>query len=212
MHSLFEGIILGFTLAFFFGFGPAFFSLIQTGIHRGFTKGLFLAIGIFLNDLVFISLSILGAHAITNNMAKYQLLGIFGGIVLIIFGIVSYRHKVYLNNNKEEIISNGPPLFAFLLKGFLLNLANPFVWLFWPTVVLGIAAPFISETNDMILFFSGTLFVVLLTDIVKVYLASRIKRFITAKFLTLVNRGVGVSLIIFGIALIVRTLIVADLI
>ena len=64
----------------------------------------------------------------------------------------------------------------------------------------------------MILFFSGTLFVVLLTDIVKVYLASRIKRFITAKFLTLVNRGVGVSLIIFGIALIVRTLIVADLI
>lgn len=209
MHSLYEGFILGFTLAFFFGFGPAFFTLIQTGIHRGFLKGLFLAIGIFLNDVLLVSLSILGAHAIMNNIQKYQLLGIIGGILLIIFGFVSYRNKVVMNENNEGINDNGPNYFTFILKGFLLNLANPFVWVFWPTVVLGVAAPFMSETHDMILFFAGTLSVVLLSDITKVYLASRIKRRITAKFLSLINRIVGVGLVIFGIALIVRTFYVA---
>jgi len=211
MHSLLEGIILGFTLAFFFGFGPAFFSLIQTGIHRGFTKGFFLAIGIFLNDLALVSLSILGAHAIMNNIQKYQLLGILGGIILIVFGIVSYRHKIEMAEDKEDVKLNEPGFLTFVFKGFFLNFANPFVWLFWPTVVLGVATPFMSQTNDMILFFSGTLSIVLFSDISKVFLASRIKRYITARFLFIVNRTVGISLIVFGIALIIRTLYVANI-
>lgn len=211
MHSLFEGIILGLTLAFFFGFGPAFFALLQTGIHRGFTKGFFLAVGIFLNDLALVSLSILGAHAIMNNIQKYQMLGVVGGILLIIFGVVSYRHKIEVAADNENVNYNGPNYLTFLIKGFLLNLANPFVWLFWPTVVLGVAAPFMSQTHDMILFFSGTLFIVFLSDVTKVYLASRIKRFITAKFLSLVNRAVGICLFIFGIALILRTIFLPNL-
>lgn len=211
MNSLFEGIVLGLTLAFFFGFGPAFFALIQTGIHRGFTKGLFLAIGIFLNDLVLVSISILGAHAIMNNMQKYQMLGVVGGLLLIIFGIVSYRHKIVVTEDKAGVNYNGPNYLTFLIKGFLLNFANPFVWFFWPTVVLGVAAPFMSETRDMIFFFSGTLSIVLLSDVSKVYLASRIKRYITAKFLTMVNRAVGICLFVFGIALILRTVFLTDL-
>ena len=210
MNSLLEGLILGLTLSFFFGFGPAFFALIQTGIHRGFTKGLFLAIGIFLNDLLLVSLSILGAHAIMSNIKEYQFMGVLGGLLLIVFGIVSYRHKTEISS-KTEVHKNGPHFFTFIAKGFFMNLANPFVWIFWPTVVLGVAAPFMSETLDMVFFFSGTLSVVFLSDITKVYLASRIKRFITAKFLSIVNRGVGISLIIFGVALIIRTVIVADL-
>lgn len=47
-HPLLEGIVIGFTIAILTG--PAFFSLIQTSIHRGFRSGLFLAGGIFLSD------------------------------------------------------------------------------------------------------------------------------------------------------------------
>lgn len=211
MHSLLEGIILGLTLAFFFGFGPAFFSLIQTGIHRGFKKGLFLAIGVFLNDLFMVSVSIIGAHAIMNNMQKYQFLGIIGGLLLIIFGIVSYRHKIEISEENTIVRIEGPGFLTFLLKGFFLNFANPFVWVFWPTVVLGVATPFMSQTHDMILFFTGTLVIVFLSDVTKVFLASRIKQHITAKFLLILNRIVGISLILFGIALIVRTLLLPEL-
>lgn len=212
MNSLLEGLLLGLSLAFFFGFGPAFFALIQTGIHRGFNKGFFLAIGIFLNDLLLVSISILGAHAIMSNIQKYQLLGVIGGVLLIIFGVVSYGHKVNLNGEKEITPEKSPGVLTFLFKGFFLNFANPFVWFFWPTVVLGVATPFMDTTNDIILFFSGTLSVVLISDILKVYLASRIKRFITAKFLLILNRVVGISLIIFGFILIIRTLFIPEFI
>ncbi len=211
LHSLFEGLALGLTLALFFGFGPAFFALLQTGIHRGFKKGFFLALGIFLNDLSIVALSIWGAHAIMVNMQKYQLFGILGGIILILFGIFSFRYKSKINGNENTVNDKGPRFYTFIIKGFLMNLANPFVWLFWPTIVLGVAAPFMTDTRDMVLFFSGTLSVVFLSDVTKVYLASRIKRFITAKFLQWVNRIAGIGLIIFGFVLIFRTLYVAGI-
>jgi len=212
MHSLFEGILLGLTLAFLFGFGPAFFALLQTGIHRGFNKGFFLAVGIFINDIAIVSLSIVGANAIMHNVQKYQLLGIIGGILLIIFGIVSFRQKSIVIDNKEENALKAPGFLTFIFKGFFLNFANPFVWIFWPTVVLGVAAPFIKDPSDMIFFFSGTLSVVFLSDVTKVYLASRIKKHITAKFLQMVNHISGIILILFGIALIIRTLYIAEFI
>lgn len=208
MHPLLEGMLLGLTLALFFGFGPVFFALIQTGIHRGFTKGFFLAVGAFFNDLTVVTLSIIGAHAIMNTMHKHQLLGVIGGIVLMIFGIAALRHKIDIAEGEDENIKlNEPHALMFLLKGYLLNIANPFVWLFWPTVVLGVAAPFVTNTHDMILFFAGTLGVIFSSDVAKVFLASKIKNYITDKFLRLINNIAGVVIFVFGIVLIIRSLI-----
>ena len=209
MHTLIEGILLGLTLALFFGFGPAFFALIQTGIHRGFSKGFILAIGVFLNDLTVVSLSIVGAHAIMDNMHKHRLLGVVGGIVLIIFGMATYRHKIIANTDDKVVNIKEPHAALYLVKGFMLNIANPFVWLFWPTVVLGVAAPFMDTTSDIILFFAGTLSMVFLSDVTKVFLASRIKQYITDKFLRLINKIAGIGLVIFGVVLIFRSLILA---
>ncbi|GMT45217.1 MAG: lysine transporter LysE [bacterium] len=206
MHPLFEGMILGLTLALFFGFGPAFFALVQTGIHRGFSKGFVLAIGVFLNDLTVVSISIVAARAVMENMHKHQLLGVAGGIVLMIFGILTYRHKIVVNSNDEVVNISEPHAITYLIKGFLLNIANPFVWLFWPTIVLGVAAPFMDSTSDIILFFAGTLAVVFSSDVTKVWLATKIKGYITDKFLWLINKIAGIILFIFGIALIIRSL------
>ncbi len=206
MHSLFEGMILGLTLALFFGFGPAFFALVQTGIHRGFSKGFILAIGVFLNDLTVVSISIVAAHAVMNSMHKHQLFGVAGGIILIIFGLLTYRHKIMVNSSDEIVNISEPHAITYIIKGFLLNIANPFVWLFWPTIVLGVAAPFMDTTSNIILFFTGTLAVTFSSDVAKVYLATKIKGYITDKFLRLINKIAGIILIIFGIALIIRSL------
>ncbi len=206
MHPLFEGMALGLTLALFFGFGPAFFALVQTGIHRGFSKGFILAVGVFLNDLTVVSISIVAAHAVMNNMHKHQLLGVAGGSILILFGLLTYRHKIVVSNDDNVVNISEPHAITYLIKGFLLNIANPFVWLFWPTVVLGVAAPFMDTTSDIILFFAGTLAVVFSSDVAKVYLATKIKRYITDKFLRLINKIAGIILILFGIALIIRSL------
>jgi threonine/homoserine/homoserine lactone efflux protein len=206
MNALLEGSILGLSLAFIFGFGPAFFALIQTAVHRGFGQGVLLAFGIFLNDLVVIVLAMLGAVSLVRGSNNYMLMGIIGGTLLIIFGIVTYRRKVVVkeSDDKEE---NEPHAFVYVAKGFLLNLANPFVWLFWLTVAVSAAASYKADKYDLILFFSGTLGVVLITDILKVFTASQLTNFLTDKFLIMINKIAGVSLVLFGTFLVIRAVI-----
>ncbi|MFM9944465.1 MAG: LysE family transporter, partial [Bacteroidia bacterium] len=50
------GILLG------FGFGTVFFALIQNSIKHGFKKGLDIAIGVVISDILIISLILFGSQ------------------------------------------------------------------------------------------------------------------------------------------------------
>ena len=59
IRFIFDAIVLGLTLSIVFGFGPAFITLIQTSIHRGFRSAAWFSFGVFLNDLLMVSLCVL---------------------------------------------------------------------------------------------------------------------------------------------------------
>jgi len=206
MHPLIEGLILGLTLAIFFGFGPALFALIQTSIHRGFWSGFLLAIGIFLSDLVVVALCFFGAIQIITKPENHLLFGLFSGGILIIFGIVTYSHKIQVDNNNKEVKPKPPLPIIYVLKGFFLNIANPFIWIFWMGVVVAITANYGAEIRPLVIFFSVTLLTVLATDVLKCFGAYKIKRFLTPKIMTGINRIAGVGLVIFGLFLIFRVI------
>jgi threonine/homoserine/homoserine lactone efflux protein len=65
LHPLFEGIILGLTVAI--TLGPALFALIQTSIKHGVKTGIFLALGIFLSDLTLVVGCFFGASQIITD-------------------------------------------------------------------------------------------------------------------------------------------------
>ncbi len=207
MDVFLEGTILGLSLAFLFGFGPAFFALIQTGIYRGFFPGILLAFGIFLNDLVIVTASLYGATSIMSSTHNYSLMGTIGGGLLIIIGIVTYLRKTEIAEmeNKPEI--KAPHAIIYIGKGFLLNAVNPFVWIFWISIIVGITARFSADTLKLILFFSGALSIVLITDIIKTFAASKFKKFITDKFLILINKIAGLAIAGFGLFLLIRSII-----
>lgn len=207
MGPLLEGILLGFTLAVFFGFGPALFALLQTTIHRGFLSGLFLAIGIFFSDLVLVGLCLFGAIQIINKPENNLVFGIISGIILIIFGIVSYTRKVEFNKNKKIKNNDRSWLITYILKGFFLNIANPFVWIFWMGVVVGITANYEGDKYAIIVFFSATLLTVLSTDILKCFASYKIKKFLTQKIVLYINHIAGIGLILFGLFLISKVII-----
>ncbi|MCP4550918.1 MAG: LysE family transporter [Bacteroidetes bacterium] len=208
MGPLIEGIILGLTLAIFFGFGPALFALLQTTIHRGFFPGLLLAIGIFLSDLVLVGLCFVGAIQIISKPENNLVFSIISGAVLIIFGIITYTRKVQLgNNNDSETKVKKPWSGTYIFKGFFLNIANPFVWIFWMGVVVGITANYEANVNSMFIFFSATLLTVLLTDISKCFASYKIKKFLTPKIMLWINRAAGVGLFLFGMFLISKAFV-----
>lgn len=207
MNAFIEGAILGLSLSFLLGFGPAFFALIQTGIYRGFWPGFLLAVGIIINDLVIVVLSLFGSTQAMINMGSYKMIGIVGGILLIFFGIITYRRKPKLNNFEDQLDEKKPHPIEYIGKGFLLNFVNPFVWIFWLGIVVGLTARFKADTTSLIIFFGTTLSIVFLSDIFKTYAASRFRELINRKFLVLINKIAGIGLIAFGIFIIVRSLI-----
>ena len=210
MGPLIEGCILGLTLAIFFGFGPALFALIQTTIHRGFFPGLLLAIGIFLSDLALVTLCFLGAIQIINKPENHLAFGIISGIVLIIFGIVTYARKIQLgteNNQNKDTKTQTPSFITYILKGFFLNFANPFVWIFWMGVVVGITANYGADIRSLVIFFSATLLTVLATDVLKCFASYKIKRFLTTYIMKWIKRVAGIGLVLFGIFVILRVLL-----
>lgn len=185
--------------------GPALFALVQTSIHRGFRYSVLLAIGIFFSDITLVFLCFIGALQIISSPQNRLIFGIIAGSVLIIYGIVTFVRHVTLNNGNGN--GNGetrPGWFTFILKGYFLNVANPYVWLFWITVTVGVTSDYGENTRSVFFFFTGALLMILITDIIKAYIAKKIKIHLRESNVKRMNQVVGVLLLFFGIVLIAR--------
>ncbi len=202
---LIEGIVLGFTLAFMIG--PAFFSLIQTSISRGFKSGTQMAIGISLSDTIMVFCINLGIIQVVTIPSFQVLFGIIGGAILIIFGLFTYLKKEISHVSHEiEIENRFTRLATYVFKGLFLNFLNPFVWFFWVTVAVGMSSNLQTKEN-MLVFYISTLVTLLSTDILKCFIANKIKRLLSARLIFMINKVVGLLLLGFGLVLIIRVIL-----
>jgi threonine/homoserine/homoserine lactone efflux protein len=213
-----EGVIIGLSLALIMGFGPSFFTLIQTSISRGFKSAMFLDLGIILNDIFIVALMMMtNVQFNINNRENVVYGGIAAGIILIIFGIytfllspekimhISENNNQKINNMNEKFVDK-PKWYIFLTKGFVINIFNPFVWIFWVTCVATASSNFSGNKYSMIIFFLGVFATVLFFDILKAAGAYSLKRFFTEKMMKIMNQIIGVILIIFGLYIAVRVI------
>jgi threonine/homoserine/homoserine lactone efflux protein len=204
MNPFLEGIILGMTLAVLLG--PALFALIQTSISHGFRSGMQLATGIFLSDITLVFLCFIGALQIVSNDSNRLFFGLIAGSILIGYGVVNFIRHTRLNGNSTNGNGDKKGWLAYILKGYFLNVANPYVWLFWISVTVGVTSDYGENTRSAMLFFAGALLTVFATDLVKVYIAKKIKRMLKPTLVKRMNQVVGVLLFFFGVVLIARAL------
>ena len=120
LKFVFDAVVLGLTLAIVFGFGPAFITLIQTSIQRGFRSAAWFAIGVFLNDVLMVALCVLTSIEVTadsKNSTEMLLFSLGAGLILIIFGVFTSNKKVKEDNFKgikertDEIIDENREIF-----------------------------------------------------------------------------------------------------
>lgn len=221
---VFDAIVFGLTLAIVLGFGPAFITLIQTSIHRGFRSAAWFAFGVFLNDVLMVSLCVLTSIQVVANGEKelfYFSLG--AGVILILFGVFTYNKKVKEDSFKsikertDEIIDENrevfkkdddtPRWFVFLGKGFVLNVLNPFVWIFWFSTVAVTAGTMDGNKLKVMLFFAIVLGTSLGCDLLKAKGASFLKKFFNAKRIMIMNKIIGWGLVLFGLYFIISGII-----
>jgi len=205
-RAIAEGFGLGIALAILTG--PAFFALLQTSIRNGYKAGVAFAIGVFVSDTLLILLSYIGALNLFNDPKNNFVIGIIGGTILIMFGIfnIFQKHPLDLKESEGEVEKLLPKKASSLpvvaLKGFAINLINPFVILFWIGVVSVETTRYKFSQLDIIALFSATLLTVLGTDILKAMAAQKITSFLSPNILLWVNRIAGMILIISGVSLI----------
>jgi len=196
MEIILNGLIYGLLLCVLIG--PVFFALIQNAIEKGFYSGLFMAIGIALSDALYITITYLGISQLTSNDKFNMWLGGVGGLILVGFGVF-YLFKPVPTKGLKQLHQESTKWFRQILKGFLLNGVNPFVLFFWIGIVSNVSLDY--GTNEAITFFMVLLATVFLVDVIKSYFAVKLAQIVTPRFMRIMNRVVGIALILFSIRL-----------
>ena len=221
MGKLFiDAVVFGLTLSLVFGFGPAFFTLLQTSIDRGFRSAAWLALGVMCCDMIFVSLCVLTSiQLVVENEREMFLFSLGAGIILVLFGLYTFYRRggkdsyTQMQARMEAMSKAGeaapmpekaPSWFVFFGKGFLLNCLNPFVLLFWLSAVAVTASNFEGNKPHTLLFFAVTLGTSYCCDLLKAKAATSLKRFFNPRRLRILNQAIGISLVAFGVFLLIR--------
>ena len=201
MEIVFNGLKLGMVLAFLIG--PVFFTIIQTSVERGFRNGVLVSLGVSLSDTMYVAICYFGLVQFINNPEFRYYLAYAGGIILILFGIYHLFIKSRRKMTAAIDVASESKMYRYFIKGFIINGMSPMVLIFWIGTISIASLDFgYSKGFEFFIFFSVVLGTVLLTDVLKAYLADKLRTLVTHRLMVIINIVVGICLIVFGARLI----------
>ena len=201
-----NALLIGFFMAFMIG--PVFFMLIQTSILKGARAAIVFDLGVILGDISFILLSYYGSRSLLEKIKDDPRLFFIGGMVLIIYGLITYFDKENKKQVEEsEELVNIPIKNNYLklfLKGYFLNFINIGVLTFWLGLVLLIGSSLDMSRTAIFSYFGFIILGYFLTDLAKIFLAKKLKDKMTPTLVYRIKRIMGIILIVCGVFLILK--------
>lgn len=204
-EAIIKGLALGLLLAI--SMGPVIFSIIKQSISNGHKGGLSFVMGVAASDLTLVLVSNIFTE-LFNRLLKFEkVIGLGGSVLLIGIGIYFlFFKKMKMNDLGDgiEMKRTAGDYVRIFFAGYFMNTLNPTVIAFWFTW----ATAFVTmPVTERIATFAACLIVVLVADLLKVFLANRLRSRLTLKTITLINKLSGTILIVFGIVLIIGLLV-----
>jgi threonine/homoserine/homoserine lactone efflux protein len=202
INDILTGIPWGIFLSFMIG--PVFFILIETSITKGFRAALTFDLGVVLGDIFFIGIAYLGSYRLIASLKDKPALFIFGGILMVAYGIISFiklkkQAKIQYETIDDEIIKKNYG--SLFIKGFFLNIINIGVLGFWLAIIISVGPKLDMQTSRMMTFFTSVIVSYLLIDCIKMVLAKQLKSKLTPTNILKIKKGISIVLIVFGVAL-----------
>lgn len=198
--AIIQGIIVGLILSV--PVSPIFFLIISTSLEKGFKQALVFEAGIVSSDVLCIALIYFGLSNVINSSGFILTIYLLGGLCLIYIGLVSLRKKIKLEYNHLD--NNPSRSLQMFFKGFVLNISNPAVIIFWVGAV-GIA---LAQYNEIHLgvwyYFLFAIGTVLFFDILKIWLASSIRYYLKVTQIAFISKLAGIAMGSFGIYLVCK--------
>lgn len=207
-----KGVVTGLVLSVMLG--PAFFLLLETSIRRGIRSALAFDAGVLFSDIIYIVVAYVFFAQVEelSKGADNAMIRAIGGTLFIVYGLITFFKKI--KSMQMGITAsnrmNVSYYWVLFIKGLLLNLANPLVIFYWFSVMaLGQSGAETRFTGwDMFLFIAVILITFFTIDVLKIIGAKRLRPFITTNLLKSLNQITGAILLIFGIFLIINSIII----
>ena len=218
IEAVIEGIVSGLFLTIFIG--PVFMFLIEVSIKKGVRQALFVDLGVFISDVTAIIISKIFLDQLTFLSEEKATTGIIAGSIFIVFGFgyIFKRKKTpepksvdTLESDKletaETIISQEGHVIhkatskqqaMNVLKGFLLNLINPSVLVYWLGVMLFAVREFGEAGDEIFAYFTALLITFFSLDVLKIVGASKLRRFLKPKIIEKINIFSGIAFMVLG--------------
>lgn len=199
LEALLKGLTFGLLLSI--SVGPVLFSIIKQSLNNGHKGGMAFVLGVSASDITLVLISNIFTE-LFNSISNYKTeIGVGGCIFLVSLGIFFlFFKKVKVNDTGQQVFLFRKRDYAkMFLSGYVMNTLNPSVFIFW---IYASTAVIIHTVNQRIVVFVTCLVWMLGTDILKVFLAGKIRNRLTPHNIHILNRINGLILIVFGIALI----------
>jgi len=207
-----DAFFIGFFMAFMIG--PIFFMLIQISILKGARAAIAFDLGVILGDISFILIAYYGSRSLLEKIKDDPRLFFLGGLVLIVYGLITYLDK----QNKKEALEKSKivdvPInnnyVKLFFRGYFLNFINVGVLAFWLGTVLVIGPTFKMNENAIFWYFTTIILGYIVTDLGKIFLAKQLKAKMTPLVIYRFKRIMGIILIVCGIFLVLQGFIPND--
>ncbi|KQO34144.1 lysine transporter LysE [Flavobacterium sp. Leaf82] len=205
INDILAGLPWGLFLSFMVG--PVFFILLETSITKGFRAAIVFDLGVVLGDIFFIGIAYLGSYRLIQSLKDKPALFIFGGIIMLAYGIISFvrlknEEKIDDEEIDRDIIKRNYG--SLFIKGFLLNVINIGVLGFWLAVIISVGPKLEMQNSRMFTFFASVIITYLLVDCLKILLAKQLKSKMTPTNILKIKKAISIVLMIFGLVLITQ--------
>jgi len=210
LAPIIKGLLLGLILSI--SLGPVIFAILKQSITNGRRAGYIFVAGVSTSDIglllianIFTSIFIL----VLDHKAFIAMAGAGFLLLLGLYTLFFKKIKIEYDEKGEEKVFRKRDYLGIYISGFLMNTLNPSVFIFWFawTAAIGASA---AETNNPVqykfLVFATCLVFLLLSDFIKVALASRLRPSLTEKNLVWINRISAIIILVFSAALFIGAL------
>lgn len=197
-----QGFLMGIVLSLMLG--TVFFAIVQNSINLGYSFGILIACGVILSDIIFISLAIWSstfAVFLKNYVTEVTWIG---ALLLLLFGLSQFYRKVVIST---KVYVSKKPVFNslfFIGNGFFLNVINPINFFIWLSISTMLEVKFGYTNAQKIVFFSGSLLAIFVTESLVAVFSSKIRRWMSPQRLHWVNKVSGSAFVILSIYLVIK--------
>ncbi len=202
LNCILQGLLTGVILSFMLG--TVFFSLIKNSLSSGYKTGIYIAAGVILCDVLFISLAILStefAKFLENNQ---NTISILGGLVLLAMGVGMILRAKPKPDAGKSFHSSSKSVIYYIGNGFLLNILNPLNFFSWLAISSVLKIKFNYQINEQVIYFSACLFSIFMVEISIAFFASLLKKWMTDNVVQRINQTSGLVFIVVGLKLILN--------